>query len=608
MTGLPPLISLLAGCNVAPAPVVAPGADFLAALEAAAGISADTVAVTAAPAGTDSASAVDDPSIPTPGQSPTEGPKRPAAGPFSSPKNRKPALPEAIVPIVVMPPVLAQVVRTGLAPALSSPVMTPDESAGTAIETPQPAAPPAANLEAVMASPAKPPIAPVKIDVGTSPVVAGTAAGAPDPVATPTPQPVAPAEIDIAAAPSNSEGRATAPEKPPVVSAPGVRAHSKSEQEPETVESMERPEVETRPAQLKLETPRPAATPREEPVSTPPVVPATEKAEAEARPEVDPKPQARQTIPAVGGGAPKIAKARVDPAPPEEAPVEVAADAPLARAVAAAYQPATVTAPVVVPADEAAPAVPSAVAALPKSAPAKAPLAFGARLRPADPDPPAAPPEPAGKAQAKPERRQDPPETIESVKTRAAKPDERTGAAPAESRDVMPDDPAPPVATVRGAAPERSPSTDSAEPKAVAKPPAAPEPPKAAPVARDIHIEVGGAEKKVEVRLVERAGEVQLAVRTPDERLAGALREELPALSSRLEQSGFRADQWRAAETGGAERRLDVGAAAESSGRAPEHGGRQRRDDEPQRPEPPGERKKSEEKGTAFEWLMQSLR
>jgi hypothetical protein len=134
------------------------------------------------------------------------------------------------------------------------------------------------------------------------------------------------------------------------------------------------------------------------------------------------------------------------------------------------------------------------------------------------------------------------------------------------------------------------------------------------PIARDIRLELGGPGRKVEVRLVERAGEVRLAVHTPDDRLADGLREQLPQLATRLEESGFRADEWRAADAGSPERRLDVNASASASPDARQHGqpqdgGQQRRDGEPRQPrdaEPQSRR--NQEKGTAFQWLMESLR
>jgi hypothetical protein len=86
-----------------------------------------------------------------------------------------------------------------------------------------------------------------------------------------------------------------------------------------------------------------------------------------------------------------------------------------------------------------------------------------------------------------------------------------------------------------------------------AKPPAAepprvvaevPQPPATPAAAREIHLQVNG-DNRVDVRVTERAGTVHVAVRTPDSHLAGALREDLPALSARLEQTGFRAETWQ---------------------------------------------------------------
>jgi hypothetical protein len=156
----------------------------------------------------------------------------------------------------------------------------------------------------------------------------------------------------------------------------------------------------------------------------------------------------------------------------------------------------------------------------------------------------------------------------------------------------------------------------AAEPKAAAVrfPTPRRESPLPAPVARDIRLEIGSPDRKVEVRLVERAGDIHFAVRTPDGRLADGLREQLPQLSARLEQSGFRADEWRAAEAGAPERRVHVDAGASGSADARQHGqpqdGRQdRREGEPRAPrdgEPENPRNK--EKGKAFAWLMESLR
>lgn len=81
----------------------------------------------------------------------------------------------------------------------------------------------------------------------------------------------------------------------------------------------------------------------------------------------------------------------------------------------------------------------------------------------------------------------------------------------------------------------------------------------AGPVAHDIKLELSGAGPRVEVRLVERAGEVHVAVRTPDGRLAEAMRDDLPALAARLEQSGFHGNEWRTGAAGGGQRTVEIG-------------------------------------------------
>src|SRR5205085_2613427 len=126
-------------------------------------------------------------------------------------------------------------------------------------------------------------------------------------------------------------------------------------------------------------------------------------------------------------------------------------------------------------------------------------------------------------------------------------------------------------ATVRSA---EEPARADAPPTRTERVSTPPETPKTPPVARDIRLEFAGADRKVEVRLMERAGEVHFAVRTPDDRLAGALREDLPSLSSRLEQSGFRAEGWHGGTDAGGERRLDV-PTSQSSADGRESGQRQ---------------------------------
>ena len=68
-----------------------------------------------------------------------------------------------------------------------------------------------------------------------------------------------------------------------------------------------------------------------------------------------------------------------------------------------------------------------------------------------------------------------------------------------------------------------------------------------APALRDMKFEVTGGESRVEVRLSERGGEVKMTVRTPDASLASTLRDNLPALSTRLAESGFKSEFWHPA-------------------------------------------------------------
>ena len=73
------------------------------------------------------------------------------------------------------------------------------------------------------------------------------------------------------------------------------------------------------------------------------------------------------------------------------------------------------------------------------------------------------------------------------------------------------------------------------------------DPPKHPAAVREIRLELSGNDQRVEVKLSDRAGELQVAVRTGDSQLADRLRENLPALSSRLEQGGMRAETWHPA-------------------------------------------------------------
>jgi len=128
--------------------------------------------------------------------------------------------------------------------------------------------------------------------------------------------------------------------------------------------------------------------------------------------------------------------------------------------------------------------------------------------------------------------------------------------------------------------------------------------------ARDIRLQVSGGEHRVDVRLTERGGEVQVAVRTLDSRLTSALRDDLPALTARLEQSGFRAETWHPAAAL-SDARLRP-AETQASGASTDHSGSGRRGGEeqqtPERPQPaPETESEPDTPPTGFSWLFSAL-
>ena len=171
-----------------------------------------------------------------------------------------------------------------------------------------------------------------------------------------------------------------------------------------------------------------------------------------------------------------------------------------------------------------------------------------------------------------------------------------------------------PAVTAHPATTPQPPAASDAKPResvpAAATEPAAEAPKPAA--AHDIKLEVAGqGDQRVEVRVSERAGDMHVEVRTPDSGLAGDLREDLPALASKLEQTGFRAETWHPAGT--AERLGTVeaaaGAASQNSERQPGHNGGQRERDAQQQPKPkaPEGDTPSQEAGKDFAWLFSSI-
>ena len=180
-------------------------------------------------------------------------------------------------------------------------------------------------------------------------------------------------------------------------------------------------------------------------------------------------------------------------------------------------------------------AQPAAEAVSPQSAAPAAPpedLTFAARVQPAVAQPkPAAAEAPTSIPSAK--------KVIESdVKDAPAQPDTTAAAVKAvaafESNGRL------------SQPPPDAPSTPSKPVEAAV--PAAPAPPKpaAAQPLKDLSLEMSQpGSQKVEVRLVQQAGELHVAVRTGDSDLAHGLRQNLPELVGHLEDNGFHTDSWR---------------------------------------------------------------
>jgi hypothetical protein len=134
---------------------------------------------------------------------------------------------------------------------------------------------------------------------------------------------------------------------------------------------------------------------------------------------------------------------------------------------------------------------------------------------------------------------------------------------------------------------------------------------KAAP-ARDIKLEVAGLDSRVEVRLTERGGDVLVAVRTADTNLADSLRDNLPTLSSRLADSGFKTDMWHpspaTAEVGRQSTQSAAGHAFQDADPQSRQQGQEQQDTGQRRPKSSQQVTQHKEKGRDFAWLMSTLR
>jgi hypothetical protein len=126
-------------------------------------------------------------------------------------------------------------------------------------------------------------------------------------------------------------------------------------------------------------------------------------------------------------------------------------------------------------------------------------------------------------------------------------------SAPASFKTAVAEhaDPAAPLARPAATAIDpaaAAPKTETADPRP-ARAPEAPSAPAPVPqesveskspvrAAQEISLRVG-ADSKVEIRVSDRAGEVHVSVRTPDEALARAMREDLGSLTGKLAQAGY---------------------------------------------------------------------
>jgi len=144
-----------------------------------------------------------------------------------------------------------------------------------------------------------------------------------------------------------------------------------------------------------------------------------------------------------------------------------------------------------------------------------------------------------------------------------------------DAKTTQPENPEPgaqPEPPPRQAPPQGMPATlenpsgrglpSAARPEVAARPgqPDAPAPPPAPPkepAVRDLSLLVpgvkhaGGGRDDIAVRLVERGGEVYVAVHTPDRETTAALRGDLGRLAARFEEHGYQAEAWHPAEGGG---------------------------------------------------------
>jgi hypothetical protein len=318
-------------------------------------------------------------------------------------------------------------------------------------------------------------------------------------------------------------------------------------------------------------------------------------------------------------------------APPVSWPARSSADAAAAAHPAAQNQ--TVSSPILQPAPNSnggREEQPSNVAFTVNLKPADAapepvsPAAAPALFPTEPPAPPPSPQSPASDDLAPPDEKNSRPAVtpgskqpdMDSAQPRKAA---ETGAPPPEVAEVSqtlpnplgPQDSLPPASSGSSAHTAAPPA-----PAAAATPQAgSPDEPAHTAAAHDIKLQVAGdGEQRVEVRISERGGDVFVAVRTPDSRLAADLRQNLPALASRLEQSGYHATAGQPGASGARERSADPQSGAsgqDSQGQARQNGREQQRDRQEQKEKGaanPANAAQPSEPGRDFASLLSAIR
>jgi hypothetical protein len=126
-------------------------------------------------------------------------------------------------------------------------------------------------------------------------------------------------------------------------------------------------------------------------------------------------------------------------------------------------------------------------------------------------------------------------------------------------------------------------------------------------VAHDITLQLDSGSQRAAVRVVERGGEIHVAVRTADADLAADLRQGLPSLAAKLEQTGYRTETWHPETTPRHPLETASGNAGQNGNDQNGQGSsRERHEGQPQ-PREAGQPAQTKREGKDFAWFMSSL-